>query len=84
MFALLPVVGGLLAGWLVPRRTAIGLQAMFYVIALAVLTLTAPDHGGSYRDVAWLAPGLALISAATLLIGLWLGRLRASGPAGQP
>ena len=30
MFALLPLVGGLLLGWLAPRRTAVALEVVFY------------------------------------------------------
>jgi hypothetical protein len=72
MLALLPLLGGLLVGWLAPRRTAIVLQLLFYALALTALTASAPDHGGAYRDALWLAPVLALLSAGSLLIGLRL------------
>ena len=84
MFALLPLIGGLLAGWLAPRKLAIALQILFYIVALTVLTLTAPDHGGDYGDIVWIAPALALVSIVTLLIGLWLGGRRANRHAAQP
>lgn len=84
MFALLPVLGGLLAGWLAPRRIAITLQIIFYAIAVTVLTLTAPSHGGGYGDIAWIAPALAVVSLATLLTGTWFGRRRARHSAAQP
>jgi len=84
MFALLPLIGGLLAGWLAPRKLAIALQILFYIVALTVLTLTAPDHGGDYGDIVWIAPALALVSTVTLLIGLWLGGRRANRRAAQP
>ena len=74
MFALLPLLGGLLLGWLAPRRTAILLQIVFYAVAVALLTLTAPDHGGGYRDIVWIAPVLAVLSAGALLLGFWFGR----------
>jgi hypothetical protein len=74
MFALLPVVGGLLLGWLAPRSTAIALQILFYALAVAVLTLSAPDHGGQYRDIVWIAPGLAVLSAGALVLGFRLAR----------
>jgi hypothetical protein len=74
MFALLPILGGLLAGWRASPRTAIALQAVFYVVAVTMITLSAPDHGRSYRDMILIAPALAVISIATLLIGLRLGR----------
>lgn len=84
MFALLPLIGGLLAGWLAPRKLAIALQILFYIVALTVLTLTAPDHGVDYGDIVWIAPALALVSIVTLLIGLWLGGRRANRRAAQP
>ena len=74
MFALLPLIGGVLAGWLAPRRTAIVLQVLFYLVAVAALTVSAPSHGGDHGDIVWIAPALAVVSAGTLLIGLWLGR----------
>ncbi|HEV7647679.1 MAG TPA: hypothetical protein VGP26_05935 [Actinophytocola sp.] len=80
MFALLPIIGGVLAGWLAPRRLAIVLQVVFWAIAVAVLTLTAPDHGGDYRDMFLIAPALALLSAGTLLLGLWIARRRVPQP----
>ncbi len=69
MFALLPLLGGPLLGWLAPRRTAIALQTVLFAIAVAILAITAPDHGGSHRDIVWIAPILAVLSAATLLLG---------------
>jgi hypothetical protein len=74
MFALLPLIGGLLLGWLAPRKVAIPAQVVFYAIALTVLTVTAPDHGGNYSDGLWLAPALALVAAGTLLLGFRLAR----------
>jgi protein-S-isoprenylcysteine O-methyltransferase Ste14 len=84
MFALLPIVGGLLAGWLASRKIAIALQVVFYLVAVAMLTASAPDHGGHYSDIAWIAPGLAVVSAGTLLIGLWLARRTARRDSVQP
>jgi hypothetical protein len=84
MFALLPVIGGLLAGWLAPRKVAIALQILFYGVAVTILTASAPDHGGDYGDIVWIAPALAVVSIVTLLIGLWLGRRSASRSATQP
>jgi hypothetical protein len=74
MFALLPLLGGPLLGWLAPRKTAIALQAVFWAVAVAMLTISAPDHGGEYRDVLWIAPVLAVASAGTLLLGFRFGR----------
>ena len=84
MFALLPVIGGLLAGWLAPRKVAIALQVTFYAVAVTVLTLTAPNHGGDYGDIAWIAPAVAVVSALTLLGGLWLSGRTTSRGATQP
>jgi hypothetical protein len=74
MFALLPLIGGPLLGWLAPRRTAILLQIVLWAVAVAVLTITAPDHGGGYRDIVWIAPVLAVASAGALMLGFWFGR----------
>jgi hypothetical protein len=74
MFALLPLAGGLLLGWLAPRRTAVALEVVFYIVAVTILTSTAPDHGGEYRDIAWIAPALAIASAGALLLGMRFGR----------
>jgi hypothetical protein len=76
MFALVPVVGGLLLGWLAPRRVAIAAQAVLYAIAVTVLTLTAPEHGGHYTDGIVIGLGLAVVSTATLVLGFWLARRR--------
>ncbi|MEV4513390.1 hypothetical protein AB0K00_31005 [Dactylosporangium sp. NPDC049525] len=84
MFALLPVIGGLLAGWLAPRKLAVALQIVFYAVAVAALTASAPDHGGDYGDIVWIAPALAVVSTGTLLIGLRLGRRAAGRGVTQP
>ena len=77
MVALLPLVGGVLLGWFAQRRTAIALQVVICAIAIAILTGTAPDHGGAYRDILWIGPLLVVASAGTLLLGLWCGRVTA-------
>jgi hypothetical protein len=46
-----------------------------------MLTLTAPDHGGSYSDGFLIAPALAVVSALTLLAGLWIRRRTRRGAA---
>jgi multidrug transporter EmrE-like cation transporter len=78
VFALLPLIGGLLLGWFASRRTAIVVQIVFYAVAVLVLTLSAPSHDASYADTLWVAPALALLSAGTLLLGVRLRR-RADG-----
>jgi hypothetical protein len=76
MFALLPLIGGVLLGWLAPRKAAIAVQVIFYVIAVTVLTLTAPDHGGHYSDGIVIGIGLGVVSAGTLYLGFWIARRR--------
>lgn len=71
MALLLPLIGGMLAGWLTPRRTAIALQALFAVIAATVVTLSAPQHGATYSVVVWVVP----ITIAVAGIGLGIGFL---------
>jgi hypothetical protein len=82
VFALLPLLGGVLLGWLAPRKAAITVQAVFYAIAETVLTLTAPSHGGHYSDGILIGIALAAVSTGTLYFGFWIGRRRsAPGPA---
>lgn len=71
MFLLLPLIGGILAGWLASRRTAILLQVAFAVVAAAVLTASAPQHGADYGVVVWVIPITIVVS----VIGLYLGFL---------
>ena len=76
MFLLLPLVGGVLAGWLAPRRTAIALQVAFAVIAATVVTLSAPEHGSDYSVVVWVVPITVVVSVVGLGVGLFLRRRR--------
>jgi energy-coupling factor transporter transmembrane protein EcfT len=71
MALLLPLIGGIFAGWLAPRGTAIALQVLFAIIAATVVTLSAPQHGASYGIVVWVVP----ITIAVAVIGLCLGFL---------
>ena len=84
MFGLLPLVGGLILGLLARRRVAIAIQVVFFAVAAVAMTISAPDHGGSYTDAFWLVPILALVSAATLAAGLWIAGRRASRQQTQP
>lgn len=83
MLALLPIIGGFLLGWLAPRRTALLLQTLFCAVAIAVVTMTAPDHGGEYGDVLWIAPVLVIVSAGAVLVGLRVGRPSRHAPSPQ-
>ena len=76
MFLLLPLIGGALAGWLAPLRTAIALQIAFGVIAAAVVTSSAPQHGADYGIVVWVVPITIVVSVIGLGIGLLLRRRR--------
>jgi hypothetical protein len=78
MFALLPLIGGVLVGWRAPRRVAIVVQVVFYAVSLTILTLTAPSHGGHYSDGIFIGVGLAVASAGTLCLGFWLAYRRTS------
>lgn len=81
VFALLPIVGGVLLGWLAPRGFAIVGQIAFFGVAITVLTISAPAHHAHYSDSLWLGPALAVVSAGTLLLGMWLAR-RTDGQRG--
>jgi hypothetical protein len=75
MFAILPLLGGLVLGRFTPSRTAIAVQIAFYAAASAVLISTAPDHGGSHTDGVFLSLILAPLSALTVGIGsIWRRR----------
>jgi len=69
MFALLPIAGGVLLGWLASRRVAVAAEIVFVVIAAVVMISTAPDHGHSSASMWWLAPVLAVVGAGALLVG---------------
>lgn len=76
MFLLLPLVGGILAGWLAPKRTAIWLQVAFGVIAATVMTASAPMHGSDYGVVVWVVPITILVSVLGLALGFFVRRRR--------
>jgi len=76
MFLLLPLVGGALAGWLAPKRTAIALQAVFAIVAATVVTASAPQHGADHGIVVWVIPITIVVSMVGLGIGLLLRRRR--------
>jgi hypothetical protein len=82
VLALLPLLGGVLLGWLAPRKAAIIAQIACYAVAETVLTLTAPSHGGHYSDGIIIGIALAAVSTGTLYLGFWIGRRRRGpGPA---
>ena len=76
MSLLLPLLGGVLAGWLAPKRTAILLQVAFAVVAATVVTTSAPKHGTDYGIVVYVVPITVVVSVAALYAGFWLRRRR--------
>jgi ribose/xylose/arabinose/galactoside ABC-type transport system permease subunit len=76
MFALLPLVGGiLLARFLGSRSTVVGVEIAFFAIAAAVLIATAPDHGHGYGAGVLLSVVLAPLCALAVVLGtVWRNR----------
>lgn len=77
MFAILPIVGGVLLGWLASRRVAVLLQVAFVALAAFVVIYSAPDHGHSRASAWWLAPVIAMLGAVSLAAGFRIARHRA-------
>ena len=76
MFLLLPLIGGVLAGWLASKRTAILLQVAFAVVAATVVTASAPLHGSDYGIVVWVIPVTIVVSVLGLGLGFLVRRRR--------
>ena len=79
MSLLLPLLGGVLAGWLAPKRTAITANATcrrIAVIAATVVTTSAPLHGADYGIVVYVVPITVVVSVAALYAGFLLRRRR--------
>jgi hypothetical protein len=76
MFLLLPLVGGVLAGWLASRRTAIAIEVGLAVIAAIIVTASAPDHGAGYGVVVWVIPIAIVVSIVGLSLGFRVRRRR--------
>lgn len=76
MLLLLPLVGGVLAGWLAPARTAIAIQVVFAVIGATVVIASAPHHGASHAVAVWVIPLTLVIAVGALLAGMRLRRRR--------
>lgn len=51
---------------------------MFFAVAAIAVTVSAPDHGGTYADAYWLVSILAALWAATLAAALWTACRNAS------
>ena len=76
MFLLLPLIGGLLLGWLAPRRVAIPAEIVLFLIGALMFVLSAPDHHATYTDSVLICIPAALVSAGTTALGVWLRRRR--------
>ena len=76
MLLLLPLLGGVLAGWLASKRTAIALQVAFAIVAATVVTLSAPSHGADYGIVVWVVPITVVVALVSLELGFILRRRR--------
>jgi len=72
MFLLLPLIGGFLAGWLARRRVAIPVEIALFAIGAAVFVLTAPNHDATYTSSIAICLPVALVSAGTTALGMWL------------
>jgi hypothetical protein len=81
MFALLPVLGGFLVGWLAPRRIAVPAEIALFAVGAVVFVLSSPNHGTSYLDGTLLCIPVAAVSAGTTALGLWLRRRHARAAA---
>lgn len=81
MLAVLPLIGGVLLGWLATRRVAILVQIVFVAIASAVIITTAPDHGHTSASMWWVAPVLVVLGALSLVIGFRIADHRAGSGA---
>jgi hypothetical protein len=77
MMLLLPHIGGVLAGWLAPTRTAVALQVVFALVGASVVIASAPQHGTTDGAAAvWVIPLTIVLAIAALAIGIRLRRRR--------
>ncbi len=77
MMLLLPLIGGVLAGWLASTRTAIALQVVFALIGAAVVIASAPQHGSTQGGAAvWVIPLTIVVAVVSLGGGMLLRRRR--------
>lgn len=70
MIAIIPLITGVALGLTAPRRTAIIAQIVFYVLAVAVLVGTAPQHDATHAEGALLGLALLPLAALSLAAGL--------------
>ena len=80
MIAIIPLISGVALGLTAPRRTAVIAQAVFYVLAAAVLIATAPQHDATRAEGAFLALVLLPLAALSLGAGLLVRSRRQNSP----
>ncbi len=74
---LLPLIGGVLAGWLAPTRAAVAFQVVFALVGASVVIASAPDHGTTHGAAAvWVIPLTIGLAPAALAVGMRLRRRR--------
>lgn len=82
MIAIVPLIAGIALGITAPRRTAVIAQAVFFVLAAAVLVATAPQHDATRAQGGLLALGLLPLAALSLGAGILIrSRRQRSTPA---
>jgi hypothetical protein len=80
MFALLPILGGVLLGWLASRRVALAGEVVLVGVAAVAMISSAPDHGHSYASTWWVVPVLSVLGAGALLVGFRVAARRVPTP----
>ena len=80
MIAIIPLIAGVALGITAPRRTAVIAQVVLYLLAVAVLVGTAPQHDSSYAGGALLGLALLPLAALSLGAGLLIRSRRGSSP----
>lgn len=75
MFGLLPVLGGLLFGWLLPRRRAVIAQSGLYLLSVTA-TLVALQDRDDPPNAAGVALAMTVVAALALVIGRAFGARR--------
>lgn len=76
MFLLLPLVGGAIASWLAPKRTAMAIQLAFAIVAATVVIASAPSHGADYGIAVFVVPITLVVAVVGFGLGLLVRRRR--------
>ncbi len=80
MIAIVPIVAGIALGLTAPRRTAVAVQSVLYIVAAVVLVVSAPQHGSTTAVGALFALGVLPLAALSLAAGLFIRSRRADAP----